>query len=351
MSARRLLPTFLVAAVAMTTACGNYDPETRLFRELAPRIEDVALEAPGASTFAAEDGGSANTETQGMAVVCNEDRLRCHAQNIATLFNGISFGLLWMVDLIIQFPPSSREPGKRVWGPHYQQREDRTIRFEMVREADDSFSYCLHAGFGDLSKSDFTGISCADVEHAAGVVRLLSGNVTPGDAEGAAVRSGAGTLVFEPINVELLDEPADAPLTFTVGYDNTDGHDIRVDIDSQVEETCNPILETDTYRYTRDLDGAGTFRFKTNAEFVPGDFGFDNVCEELTITAQWQDDRAGRADALICGGNLGEACADAQVSATECWDDELTTVFADNSLPDSQTEGDVSDCVFAQPLP
>jgi hypothetical protein len=352
-AALRLLSAGLVLALA---ACGTYDPETRLFRQLAPKPEDVLLDAPGAETFAGQDAQvTGNTATQGMAVLCTEDRLRCHAQNIATGVNGLSFLLLTMVDTIVQFPPSSRDTGKRVWGPHFNRRPNNTARFEMTREMDGTFSYCLHMGPGDLRQADWSDISCADAHNElAGAVRVLSGTLSAaGEVEGEAARSGAGVLVFEPLNVELVGVDPDPPVNLTIAYDNTDGGtDIQLIIDEVGEQAaaaaqCDLLLGAETYRFTRDAEGAGTFRFRTRADFVPGQLGFDE-CETLTITSQWTANNSGRADATVSDGDLTGDLE--QVDVTECWDDELTTVYAGNSLPDSVPEGDESACVFAAPL-
>lgn len=336
----------LALGTAALSGC-NYDPETRLFRQVAPKPEDVVLQPPGAEVQASESGD--NTVEQGLDS-CDEDSLRCHAQNIATNLNALTIGLLTIVDEVLQFPPSHRETGRRVWGPHLDPNNGNTFRFEMSREDDGSFAWCVHVGAGDLRlASGMVAIRCEDETDPNGMMRLLSGNLEASDVDGEAARSGSGSMLLEAVRLlELQDDP-ELLGTFSFVYDNTNGREIEIDITDLPAQAGNPFGSDVLYQYKSTLEGSGTFGFAARANFVGdgGGFGFASVPEDFVITAQWQADKAGRADARISGGDLPE---NQSYTATQCWDTTLVTTYSGNTYDATQTVGDVDDCVFRQSL-
>jgi hypothetical protein len=354
----RIALLLLVVTSTVLSACGNYDPETRLFRQIAPKPEQVQLDPPGAAIQG--EAGDPNATEQALEI-CGERNLRCQAQNIADGLNGLTFNLLTVVDTVLQFPPTTREPGRRVWGPHFDRRGQNTFRFEMLRLGDGEagsvegeFVYCAHITPGDVTGADTSDISCADEEHASGLVRVISGTLIPGEELGEAARAGAGVLAFEGMNLARIDPNTELPATFAIAYDNTED---RTQISIQIEEVAldenQPFFGPAFYAYTRETDESGTFAFATRAQFVssgPFEPIITSELEEFYISSQWQSDLAGRADAAICGGDIGESCEVDPVLATHCWDVDLQTTFFGDSLPMSEDDGDLNDCVFAAPL-
>jgi hypothetical protein len=329
---------------AALTAC-NYDPETRLFRQVVPKPEDVALAPPGAEV---EDSSGGNTVEQALES-CEEDSLRCHAQNIAGGLNGLTVGLLTVVDNVVQLPPSHREAGRRVWGPHFTVEKNGTFRFEMVRNDDGTFDWCLHAGRGNLTLAGGMRELDCDVEEADnGMILVLSGELTPGAVAGEAARSGSGSMLLEGPRFRDLDENADDVGVITFTYDNTSGRDITVFVDESDGARGDLFGAGVEYVYTSELDGSGTFFFGARANFVGGGgaFGFDPVLEDFEISAQWQSDGAGRAEGEISGGDLGVDLH----SAIQCWDTSLVTVYTQNTYDNVTGTGDVMDCAFEGPL-
>lgn len=343
---RRHAALLLVLALGAPTLAGcNYDPETRLFRQVAPHPDDVALAPPGTATER-----NAPNQVQRALEACDEDRLRCHAQNLATELNALTFALLSIVDAIVQFPPSEREVGRRVWGPHFEAEQNATFRFEMVREDDGTFSWCLHAGRGDL-RGRLEGMSCGVEEHASGMLLALSGLLTPGDTVGEAARSGSGSMVLEGPRLRELEPSAPSLGLITLVYDNTSGRDVTIEVEEADDPASSGIFGTGvTYQYMSEPDGSGTFFFAARANFVGGNgsFGFSPVLEDLVIRSRWDAAGAGRADGTVSGGDLDEG---ESYEATECWDSALETTFLENTYEGTRFGVMETDCVFQEPLP
>lgn len=348
---RTALPLLLLPLVAASLAGCNYDPETRLFRQVAPKPDDVVLSPPGASTDGRGGATSGNALTQALEV-CEDDSLRCHAQNIATALNTVTVGLLTLVDNVVQLPPTTREPGRRVWGPHFAVEHGATFRFEMTRGDDGLYAWCVHAGAGDLTGADgMDEIDCASDDAGNGMLRALSGFLAPGAVEGEAARSGNGEMVLEGRALREVDAEAEQVGAVTFLYDNTSGRDVTILFDEAPDGGGGRLFGTAvTYDYTSEPDGSGAFYFAARANVVGGGgtFGFDPELEDLVIRSRWRADGAGRADGTISGGDLA---ADESYDAIQCWDTNLTTTYLENTYEGTTTGVMESDCVFQEPLP
>lgn len=336
----------LLALLAPLAACGDYNPEDIVFRRAAPRPEDVALEPPGVDVATARRGGVGGALRQGLTAcdgVAADRNLRCLAQSIAGSLNGLTVGILTVVDNVVQSPPSQRARGRRVWGPHFVENDGATYRFEMVRDDDTTFSWCIHAAAGFKGPFSGRGLSCDAERSEDGFVRVVSGTLVPGEAEDELARSGLGSIVFE---LTALGELArqDTSGLITILYDNTGGES---DIDIALDDMrIASFPERSEYSYHRYPDGSGGFFFQAPGEASRGGLFEDELLETFTITAAWQADRAGRADAVITGGNLDTF----EISATQCWDAELCQVHYTQSPddPEHPTEGDLAACVFQE---
>ena len=97
------------------------------------------------------------------------------------------------------------------------------------------------------------------------------------------------------------------------------------------------------YAYNEKADGGGDMVFDVNVNA-----GGTSLLETLTLRSRWLATGAGRADARIAGGDLGQL----QVTASECWDTSFGRVFYKDSNNFAPTEGVESSCAFAtQDLP
>jgi hypothetical protein len=350
-----LLRSSVLLAVALgLVACGNYDPEARLIRRAMTRIDDVAVEPPGTDRQEILDetqpeGG--NTVQQAIEdPFCRpgevDNRLpRCHARNIAVVLNTLTFFLVGVVDRLLQEPPTHRPEGRRVWGPIFL--GGNSIRLDVERNPDDTFSYCLHLvdRFVPRNSRAARDITCADlVDETTGLTLVLTGDVEPAEDADGTLRSGAGTLVLDGAALASVSR-SQMQGTFTIRYDNITREGTRaIDIDiDDIPLEQEPFETGAQYRFRLNDDLSGTFQFSllADAEFVPN--GSPAVLERFDITSQWQSDFAGRADSRVSGGDLGNV----EAFQAQCWGDDLRTTFYEDL---SRELGDPADCVFAEPL-
>lgn len=350
MRATKITYPLLAAAILsmLVTGCGNFSNEDLIFLAALPGRDQVALRIPGNED---RNNSTQSLSSQSQSLTsCNQDNLHCQAVNVSNGINAAVFGLLNLVDAIANVPPTRREPGLRVWGPHYAIESNTTLRFEMRRETVgkiDIFEYCLHAVKGRADTQMAEDIVCDREVDDSGLVRLMHGSFSPGAEGSGGARYGAGSLVFD------LNAAQDAGVAkpddrgrFTVDYDNTEEQTI---IELHIREVMGDdgtfLPASADYVYHGQHDGSGDFRFTLNADFVGG-FIFSDL-EQLEIAAQWRADEAGRADATVSGGDL----VNTVVSATHCWDAELEGVYYSDSEEEHPTTGQASDCAFATPLP
>lgn len=320
--------------------CGNLSNDDLIFLAALPDRANLALHVPG--TELEQRGQGLSELSQGLDG-CAEDDLLCQAWQVSSGINAGVFALLDLVDAIVtRFPPTRREPDRRVWGPSYVATSRSTVRFEMIRNSDSLdgiFSYCLHATLGRIPPGTGDQVRCDEVEHSSGLTRIFHGAFAPGPERGGA-RWGQGSLVFDHNLARRvgLARPGDQGI-ITVEYDNTEE---QVAIGVKIREVVDQrtlLPSSADYRYQRAADGSGQFRFVILADFVP--FLFTSL-EQLEIGARWNPAGAGRADAVVTGGDL----VNQEVTASQCWDTDLETVYYQDSADEHGSIGAVEACVY-----
>lgn len=330
---------FVLLAVLATSACGNYSQEDLLFLAAIPSKEALALTPPGADAPA--DGAARSTVRQA-ADPCDDgaDSLRCHARAFANGFNALTFMLLDIVDAVVQQPPTTRRAGKRIWGPFFLDDQGSTARFEMQRvDGGDTFRYCLHFAPGRVGFAGDDGVDCDVDAGGEGFVRVLSGEFTAGVDAAHRAKSGAGTMTLHVQNLpdrggaflNLFDH-----LTFT--YDNAEGVSILVEA-QPIDLAAEPLH----YTFEQTGDGAGAMTLELDGNI---DESETPAPEHLQVYAKWNADRAGRAEAVVTGGDVP---AGTSYEVVECWDAELAKVYAavawNGTLHEEPVDGEGA-CVF-----
>lgn len=332
------LPALLAALfgptlVVLASGCGDLSQEDLLFRAALPSKSELELRPAGAPSQA--DDAGRRGPTQGLE--CDDDEnLRCKSLQVAETLNGVTFDILDLVDAITAQRPSQRSRGRRVWGPYFDEANDNTGRFEMVRRDDGvTYDFCLHLVPGRLRNEDARDLSCdVDVDEDTGLTMVLSGFFTPGDLAGARARSGQGEVALELGRLPQVDRGI---RRLVVAFDNDEG---RTHINLTLFGARIPGTTTERspveYEFTREADGSGTFFFDVFANIAKD----SPRLEQLLIAAQWNADQAGRADASISGGDAGNG-----LEVTHCWDAEGAEVYAARSAPPG-SRGDVEQCAF-----
>lgn len=302
---------FLAPATLLAVACGDLSQEDLLFRAAVPAKADVEVVPAGVESQAQS---AASTRAQGLEEQCAATDLKCSARNVSGGLNAITFFLLDLVDAIVQHPPTSRERGRRVWGPFFDFGDGNTARFEMKRiNGGLTYQFCLHAVAGRIRDQDADDITCdSDVDEDSGLTLLLKGALSPGALGSARARSGSGTMTLQ--SGRLGDELARIGRTMTIDFDNRDeGTDVHIVVEGQRDEALIEREPID-YSFVRDAEGAGEFTFTVFANF--DDDGARLRKERLDMAAKWLPDQSGRGLARVTGGDV----APDQVLVDQCWD-------------------------------
>ncbi len=344
---------FVFIVVAGLAGCGgNLSQEDLLFRVGIPAKSSLAVTPPGIEAEVAsaldDDGGVASQALQqALEEQCADGDLLCATRNVARVFNGTTFALLDIVDAISALPPSLREPGRRVWGPHFDDARGTSFRFEMLR-TDSGFDFCLHSAVGRLSATDASNaLTCnandvdtaddeADVERRE-LLQVLSGSFAPSTLAGGAARRGSGTMHLEAGRLARFRREARIARSADFVFDNSAGATV---IDISLNGTVVDTVERDAaYHFNRSVDGDGALTFEFFDEFVAPQAPLfpPQSLERMVLSAAWNADRAGRASAVVDGGN-----AAGTFTIEQCWDAELNIVY-DNVF--GTESGDAQACV------
>ncbi|MBN1208129.1 MAG: hypothetical protein JXB05_24925 [Myxococcaceae bacterium] len=292
--------TLWPALLGLLTACGgNFSNEDLEYLNALPTREALASKLPDSS--ASSVGGLRQRADQ--LSVGDPSSLYLDTRKASAEFNSALDGLLTLLENIRTVPPTTREPGRRTWGPWPDRNQPgHDVRFVMDRQGA-FFAYSLQ--FKPSKDGDDAWWS------------FLEGSFKAD----AGIRKGEGELhlfvddaVAKGINVGGL-----RGLTqLDVGYQNKA-------LPSRVEMifTAPPPSATPELRYTyRELPGGfGEMRFLVKStDAVPG-----GLLEDVEITSRWTPDRGGVGTFVILEGDLKGA------SYRECWNAEGRVSFAKKS--------------------
>lgn len=351
------LPT-LLAVAALTTlataACGDLSQEDLLFRAAVPSKAQLELRTAGESSQVSASSTSTSASTRAQALSadapCGDGDLKCAAEEQARNFNALTFGLLDIVDAIINQPPTTRSKGKRVWGPVFLEDQPhsgkgKTVRFEMFRDGAKGFSFCLHAVAGRIEDKQARDMTCdVDVDADTHLSKILSGNFLPGSIVGDRARTGSGELVLRTDRVPEFNGIARSMI---IDFDNTDSQTtIDIVLDGVVVDG-HPLANADkglAFSFHRHSDTSGDLHFEVLANIAKQTVRL----ERLSLDAKWNSEQAGRAEALVSEGDLSSLAPANLPHETQCWDASGTTVYVDAVIPgnDPVVHGNESQCVF-----
>jgi len=292
------------ALLCLLAACGgNLSNEDLEYLNALPSREALASKLPESSTSSV-GGGLAQRRDQ--LALGDVSQLYLDTRKASTDFNNALDGLLSLLENIRTVPPTTREPGRRTWGPWQDRNQPgNDVRFVMERDGD-FFDYHLQfkpsAGGEDAWWSFLEGTFKAD----------------------AGIRKGEGELhlfiadaVAKGLNVGDLR----GLRQLDIGYQNK-ALPTRVEMIFSAQPVP-PLTTAQEVRYTyRELPGGlGEMRFLLkDTDTVPG-----NLLEDVEITSRWTPNSGGVATFVILRGDLQGA------NYKECWDAQNKITFAKRS--------------------
>jgi hypothetical protein len=296
-----LLATGLLGAAA--GGCGNYSNEDLEFMSALPEKQELAAVVP----------------TRSALVLGEAAEYYLLTRNVSLTFNGITEAFLGLIDVIRAFPPTTRHPNERIWGPFPAEHQPGwMVRLRMTR-ADTMFNYYLQ--FQPASAPGNQWLSLIE-----GMFTVTGG-----------VRRGQGQINVDtaPLRAAGVDPDLGFLDHLTVDYTTSE---FPIDIKLSFVNFSNPFKSDDptqgTYEYAVQSNGQGALTYDYFANTISGP-----VVEEFLVTSRWLGTGEGRADLqLVSGDNF------VGTHATECWSRLFRAVYVDKPWAVLENLGTPADC-------
>lgn len=303
---------FLAAALAATLAAGCVkENDAPGVADALPTAEQIQIRLP--------EGGQ-----QQLALGQIAD-FYVLTRGVTRSLNAGAAWVLILVHTIVQFEPTSVEGNVYTWGPWDGNALD-PARYRLVVTANDdgTFDWTLD-GQSKTSEGPF--------------IAIITGHAVPDETPGEAPHRGSGEFTIDFDAGEAVNPVDNTPDTGNVQVTYDLAERLVTMHAEGVDELANPA--SFDYFYDEADDGSGDFQFALDADLE--DSG-SPAREQAIIRSRWQPTGAGRADAMLSGGDLGEV----SVEATECWDTQFRRVFYTDSAEWLPTEGDAGECAYAE---
>jgi hypothetical protein len=297
---------FVVATLLVAIAgCGNYSNEDLEFMNALPEKSDLTADVPMRSAV----------------TLASTAELYRTTREVAAIFNGITDAFLNLIDGIRAFPPTTRKPDERIWGPVPAANQPGwLVRMIMQRQPEvATFSYSL----------DFIPAGAPD----SAAISLITGSF----AAAGGVRKGSGEI---HVTTDMLRAAGGDPglgylETLDVLYD-TSAPPISVDLTFvNLPDPLKPLdPTTGHYVYSAQENGQGALSYEFSANSIPGPAGLDT----FNVTSRWLGTGEGRSDLQVVSGDAVGALE------AQCWNSQLQAVYIDKPWAPLEDIGAPADC-------
>jgi hypothetical protein len=301
-----ITPLLLVTGGFAGTGCGNYSNEDLEFMQALPEQSQLSAVVP----------------TRSAVVLASSAELYRMTRDVVVIFNGIVDAFLTVIDTIRAYPPTTRQPNERIWGP-FPSNDHRgwDVRMLMTRDNLTTFSY--HIGF---RPSGFVG------GEDAGWLDVINGSFV---ASGGA-RKGSGMLMITTAAARAagLDPGLGYLDTLIANYDN---HAFPMTVDLNFTNLPNPLKPDDPtsgiYDFAAAENGNGSLSFNFTGNPIPG-----SMTDVVQVTSAWLGSGEGRSDLQVVSGDAAGA------HETQCWDHLLLPVYTNKPWSQGEDIGTPADC-------
>lgn len=295
--------SFLLLAMSVSVGCEQPEDEgssEEAARSAIPAAEDLKIDM--------RSGGSAKPavgDVSGGYLV---------TLTTAVGLNGGVGLLLGTVGLIVHFPVTSIDGDTYVWGPWHDDGKPGEYKLSVTAKGGGEYAWTLD---GRL------------FAQGGEWVTVVSGLSHP-----RRLRGGEGSFTADFELAKTLDPTSTAEGSIDVAYDTT-GSPRTLTIDAE-----NKKNQAFHYEYQQNADLSGELRF-----MAFGDTDDPGTAEEtIQWHSRWKATGAGRADAQISGGDLGNTT----VSMSDCWNEWplFRSVYLSGSVAWIPTQGAASACAY-----
>jgi hypothetical protein len=299
-----LLPLLLLGTGLAGPGCGgNYSNEDLEFMNAVPARQDFVASIPLDITPA------------------NEAELARDTHSVIRTFNG-ALDFLKVADVIRTYPPTSRIPNGRVWGPAPDANHPGwQWQFVMTRDPDNADQFDYHFDEQPIGAGDQWST-------------ILEGDFL--SAGGA--RRGVGHFTLK------TDDARTAGFPFAAGDDGSLLRTLQVTY-STAEFPISVMMMLEVYPNASNPDPATTSTIVYTYEALESGQGgmqfvaTDSTGKSVTVVSRWLPSGQGRADATWMDPSTGLGA-----TWTECWDASFVSVYDNRPWTPLLMTGDPTLC-------
>jgi hypothetical protein len=295
---------YAAAVLVAAVGCGNYSNEDLEFMNALPEKQDLTAEIPVRSAV----------------VLADTAELYRMSRNVVLVFNGMVDAFLSVVDAIRSYPPTTRHPGERIWGPFAPKDKPGWLaQLVMTRRDVTTFDYRLEYVPAAAPTSTPLPLMTGSFAASGGVRRGMGHiEVNTEAVRAAGLDPDLGYLDRMAVDYDTSAFPVTVSLTFT-NFPN-------------LSKSDDPTQGT--YVYSVQANGQGALSFDVSAMSIPGPEGLDT----FNVTSRWLSDGEGRGDLQVVSGDgvgLGE---------TQCWNRLFQAVYTNKPWAPLEDIGTAADC-------
>jgi len=227
---------------------------------------------------------------------------------------------LILVDVITQYPPSeiNDEQNHAVWGPYSDALDPVETVLHIERHDDGAHEWYFVQKPKNADDAEYTDV--------------IRGTVDAGSTRD--VHSGTFAIAFDAMHE--LDPNVGLEGIFVSEYAVDEDGVSATALFSEFSEGGSEAIDA-LYAYDQIHDGEGAMDLGWLADL---DGNGDD--ETHIVRSRWTYVGAGRSDAYLTGGSLG----DVVFTESECWDENFDPVYNENNWG-GEGSGDVANCAYA----
>jgi hypothetical protein len=309
--------TLLASLCALPlVACVAQDDSPKDIAAALPTSDQVTIKLPQSTSRMA----TSRTATALSPLALGQVSMWYLATLDATVvFNGGAGFVLDLIHKIVTQPATTVSGNTFTWGPGSDALSPTDYKLDVTAVGDGTFTYQLSGR--------------SKIEANATFEVVISGTADPrkGDPQ------GNGTFSIDFDAGKRVNPTSTGTGTVHASYDLAAKH---LDLTLDSTDALGQPVKGD-YAYDAAADGGGQMVFQLSGNAAPGPAN-----ETISLRSRWAATGAGRADARIGGGDLGNLTA----TASECWDTHFLQVFYIDAVSNggtlSASDGQPSACVF-----
>ncbi len=308
----------MVGVALLVSACGgNWSNRDLDFINALPDTTALKSNLPERSTSSSPLSG-VQTRRDGLSVG-DPSQAYSDARKAKTDFNGMLDSILGTVELLRQYPPTTRTDASRIWGP-YPDSQNAGFEFRLTitlvtdsTAGTSSFAWALES---HKVGNDFFPVVTGAFKPTMSLKQGQGSMIVHVKDFKDQLKVDDGLRALDQIDISYTTDafPNAVGMLFTFAAGNTSG------------------LSQIGYLSKELADGSGALAFALATPSNP-------AVTVMQSAAVWRPSGAGRSQGLVTEGTAKGA------SQVECWDDTFHVTYFAQGWPGGMVSGNESDCV------